>query len=397
MPRRQRGQLWLVPHSRLWRVRFRSPPDSAGKRRQHSVDVGTIDAFPTEESARLEADRILAKLAPQPLVAGSTLPWSTWCDRFVSEHVALLRKGSRSTYLSVIETHLRPTFAQYRTHELTSALIQSWVSAMARHGCKASSIANRVRILRAMLNAAETAGLTASAPPPRSIRLPRDASVRATQADRALTAHERERLLAAAGPLWRRVLFVLLAQTGLRCGEALALGWQHIDRARGVIRVRQSASGGEIAAVKTKSSMRDVPMTPVLRNWLDAYQRESGGGDVGLLFANRRGRARSSSGVRKRHLQPLLKALGLREHLGLHSFRHAIARDLLASGASSGDVRNQLGHGNIATTNLYASGNDSAQRAALESLERSLNLPVPPQSANLSLNPNGPVDRHADQ
>src|ERR1039458_6997350 len=54
----------------------------------------------------------------------------------------------------------------------------------------------------------------------------------------------------AAGSVQDAVIFLLLAFSGLRRGEALALSWRDVDFAREVIRVRANWSHGRLVSAK---------------------------------------------------------------------------------------------------------------------------------------------------
>jgi integrase len=74
----------------------------------------------------------------------------------------------------------------------------------------------------------------------------------------------------------------LMITTGLRWGEATGLGWEHIDVAALVAKIRRGNRRGELAGLKTRSSYRTVPLLPEVLA-LFGLQRTAG-----LLFQSRR-------------------------------------------------------------------------------------------------------------
>jgi integrase len=68
-----------------------------------------------------------------------------------------------------------------------------------------------------------------------------------------------------------RTMVELVAATGVRISEALALQWRHVRFGDSVIRIEQAYRLSEITTTKTKSSKADVPMwealAEFLRNW----------------------------------------------------------------------------------------------------------------------------------
>src|SRR5262249_17649238 len=119
------------------------------------------------------------------------------------------------------------------------------------------------------------------------------------QEKRALNKEEIAELLnrSKADPMLRLVVLLgLLA--GLRRNEIFALTWEHVDNANDLIRVRpnlfwrhgsyqskpaESEPAWVLHAPKTKASVRDVDMSPVLKRELQAYYLQSAQ-KTGLIF-----------------------------------------------------------------------------------------------------------------
>jgi integrase len=106
-----------------------------------------------------------------------------------------------------------------------------------------------------ILAAAEMQGLI-SENPVRKTKLPR----RGPMAEKAPIAPETVRALLEALPEPSCSLAWLLAFTGLRIGELLALRWRAVDLDSGLIRVRQTCYEGHFDDPKTKRSRRTVPL-----------------------------------------------------------------------------------------------------------------------------------------
>jgi integrase len=179
-----------------------------------------------------------------------------------------------------------------------------------------------------------------------------------------------------------RVLWRLMAATGVRRGEALAIGWDDIDLDSGVIHVRHGVVlvDGEvrIGPPKTKSSERRIKIGPetvqTLREHL-AEQRErrvavgAGWTDHGLVFPRVDGRPRSP--VHASHaFRALVAKTGL-PVVTLHALRHAHATLLLDQGQRVHDVAARLGHDPAVLLRRYAHHDTDSQDAAA-SMERLL-------------------------
>lgn len=148
-----------------------------------------------------------------------------------------------------------------------------------------------------------------------------------------------------------QVLYALLAGTGLRIGEALGLEIdKHISEDCGTLYVRQSVWGGEIQAPKTPSAVRDVDLCSALAVMLKTF---IGDRKHGFLFSNRMGRPLSQTNLLRRHLHPILEALGV-EKTGFHAFRRFRATQLRKNRAPEDLTRFWLGHANKTVTDEYA-------------------------------------------
>src|SRR6266576_1228417 len=115
-----------------------------------------------------------------------------------------------------------------------------------------------------------------------------------------------------------RVLFALLASSGLRFGEALGLNINNISPDCSTIKIVQKAWGSEVQdRLKTVSGEREVDLHPDMAGMLREF---IGDRNSGLLFVSRRGRPLHQSSVLRRKLHPILAKLG-QPKCGVHAFR----------------------------------------------------------------------------
>jgi integrase len=156
-------------------------------------------------------------------------------------------------------------------------------------------------------------------------------------------------------------MFRLLALTGMRRGELVALRWSDLDLARGTMTVKQASTvvdGVEVVSVpKTRRSRRIVDLDPetaeVLRRHR-SHQREQHlalgvtatasdrvfTGDLGEpLRPNSIGQA----------FNRLVKASGL-PRIRLHDLRHTHGSHLLLAGVNVKVVSERLGHASVSFT-----------------------------------------------
>jgi integrase len=156
-----------------------------------------------------------------------------------------------------------------------------------------------------------------------------------------------------------------MAYLGLRTGEAVGVAWEHIDLDAGVLRVRQSNWRGKLLTVKSKSSVRDLPLPQVLMEMLKQYRPRWRSNPLGLLFTNAKGQPITSCYVRRDILHPIRERLGIARG-GFHAFRHGLGTALMRDGANPRVVQEQLGHADLRMLQRYAHVVPEDQRSAVE-------------------------------
>jgi integrase len=195
-----------------------------------------------------------------------------------------------------------------------------------------------------------------------------------------LEGHDLARLLDHAYSY--RLVFELLAFTGLRIGEALGLTWADIDHDAGLIRVhRQLSRHHEHAPLKTEAGKREVILAPALAKQLREHRLATlHKRPTDFVFTTGSGR-----GLDYRHVghgfRDALKRAGIHApgRLSLHSLRHGFASLLIAEGMNVVFVSRQLGHANpTITLTTYAhlferADHATAAREALDASYSSIN------------------------
>lgn len=171
----------------------------------------------------------------------------------------------------------------------------------------------------------------------------------------------------ASQPLKVYVFFRLLAYSGMRKGEALALTWNDIDLINNTISVNKALTTGFnnrliVGTPKTQNSVRtldmDIETMNILKEWHQEQIKElfkigiNGLNKNQLIFSNELNELIFPSKPTEWNNRTCL-AGGLR-HIKTHGFRHTHASLLFESGASMEDVKERLGHSKIETTmNIY--------------------------------------------
>lgn len=159
-----------------------------------------------------------------------------------------------------------------------------------------------------------------------------------------VTEAELGEILASTGKRWA-VLFALLAGTGLRIGEALALKPTDLSADCRVLHVKRSIWHGQEQAPKTPNAVRVVDIAEPLAELL----RECVASKSEYLFA-----ARSGTPLQQRNVIRALHATG--KKIGLHAFRRFRAETLRRARVPEDLIKLWLGHSKQTVTDFYAVG-----------------------------------------
>jgi integrase len=178
----------------------------------------------------------------------------------------------------------------------------------------------------------------------------------------------------------RRAIIAMLTASGTRNTELCMLRWQDLDFSHGKIRVQ---------AAKTNRGVREIDITPWLREELLGYKASLGEVDPDApVFPTRAGTFRDKNNLNRRVIAPVQHAAGkLREErqlsalptrLSAHVFRRTYATLMIEAGAPPRYVQRQLGHGSARLTlEVYTRVSDSQDRATLGRAFDDLMAPAP--------------------
>jgi integrase len=177
-------------------------------------------------------------------------------------------------------------------------------------------------------------------------------------------------------------MFLVLARTGMREGEAIGLKWGDIDFSGRFIEVRRSYSKGNYSTPKSGKSRR-VDMSKQLTETLMAYRKASiekglrlGIGEPEHLFINNVGRPLDVDNWRPRVFNKALTKAKLRK-IRIHDLRHTYATLRISKGDNIADVSKQLGHHSVKLTlDTYYHWIPGKQKNEVDELDN-LHLPAP--------------------
>lgn len=178
------------------------------------------------------------------------------------------------------------------------------------------------------------------------------------------------------------VLWRLLAMTGLRRGEGVALQWKDIDFANSKLKVVRAADSAKSKATKSTKTyrQRSLDIDPETLAYLEghmAQRRQLGLAYVApsaFIFGTMANELRGPNDVTRRFSKMVKKAQqsvlgGQLPWVTLQGLRHGHATHLLEAAIQPKIVQERLGHSNIQTTmDIYSHVLPTIQRDALSVL-----------------------------
>lgn len=314
----------------------------------------------SKKEARRLAIQIAAKLADGQVSKPAKTPSiQSVIEAYQSHKKTERRKPKTLAKIDLVCRRVLALAAKRHQSKLTNidlSFVDAYRAERVAAPAKAKTVHNETVIIRQLINFALRRNLVTKDPlaglelkKPKPTRQP------------CWTHEQTQKILAGASPPHQAVL-VLLAETGMRVGEAKWLQWADVDFARGMIHIRPK-EGWE---PKT-GDQRTVPMSERVRSLLEALPRRDE-----WVFTARQSRE-APAVVRQiserrllQHLKRVLKRLGLAGHV--HTFRHAFISHALTQGTPEAIVRDWVGHVDRDVIKRYTHVGDQASQAAMQRL-----------------------------
>lgn len=179
-------------------------------------------------------------------------------------------------------------------------------------------------------------------------------------------------------------IFRVLAYTGIRKGELLALQWKDIDYEKKTLAVSKTVSvdiNGKsiITTAKTAASNRVISLDTRTLDTLKKWKFEqktfllslgyNANNESQFIFSNMENHFLSNTAIAQK-MKSVCKKHNFK-CIKLHGFRHTHASLLFEAGVSIQEVQNRLGHANISTTmNIYAHVTDVQKENVAEKFDK---------------------------
>jgi integrase len=355
-------------HGRIrWRVSWY---DALGQRHQKFFATKAEADQQQADATKASRQRLTPRVDPNITVADYAALW-------LPQHVAEqdLKPRTRESYDATLRLHILPvavgngTFGDLPMAHIRRPLVKALLAQQRGAGYSRDSVRITLAVLSAICEAAVENDLLIANPAHRlrkKLRLGVSKDARAEDI-RALTQDELDRALATARECSPALfpLYLTLARTGLRIGEALGLDdtdaavfdfdarrlrvLRQLGR-RGVIGTPKSGYGRDVdlsqdVVAMLKAQIAEKKKTKLAGHWTDLPR---------WTFCTSRGTAYTARNVlrdwyRVQERAKLLDAEGA-PRFDLHSFRHTFASLHILDGATLSWLQEQLGHSDVRLT-----------------------------------------------
>lgn len=330
MSRRSGQSGSLVRQSGWWRVRFRLDQPGVEARKHFNVKVAPVSMRLSRPALERMAAEIVQREGANSVerfnkvVLNSGVTFRQQAKIYLQEASSRNRSPIRNT--AYIEGALRkwinPLLGDTLLEHVDNLSVKPVVQHMVGGGLSPRSVEKYTLFIKQIVGSLKQPGGEPLYP----------RTWNAEALDLPIVVHRKQRrpalklegingLIAAAKPGQMRVLFILLAATGLRISEALALEAKHFIHGGKSILIEQQVDKDcprIINLLKTDASWREVDLHPDVATYLQRYIS----GKIGLIFHTQHGTPHLYHNLETRWLNPRLSALGLDEKgMGWHSFK----------------------------------------------------------------------------
>jgi len=314
-----------------------------------------------------------------------------YADSWISTTIPATCKASTvEDYQDILRIHVMPVFVDCKLPEITKGKVKDFLLEKVKQGYAASTVTHMKNVVSGVLNKAcedEVISVNMACNLGKIFK----AKKRNEDID-PLTREELRTLLDTVKLHFPRhyPLFLLLARTGLRIGEALALKGSDIDWEGRFIKVQRNLTRGRIEEVPKGGRDRKVDMSKQLTATLwDLKEEREKSGVPQVVVAINQGREERSekkelpewlffnsiggnvdvNNWRRRVFNKTLTKAKLRR-IRIHDLRHTYATLRISKGDNVADVSNQLGHHSVKLTmDVYYHWMPGKKKAEVDALD----------------------------
>jgi len=313
-----------------------------------------------KKAAEVVASKIRAKLQLGEFGFEEQKPvpaFKEYADKWININVpATCKESTVRDYKDILRLHVLPAFGDLMITDITRGKVKDFLLDKVNNGYAKSTASHMKDVVSGVLNKALDDEIIQANP---ALQLGKNLLKTKDHVKHinALTPEELKQLLDTVYEHFPEhySLFLLLARTGMRIGEALALQWGDLNFKDRSIEVKRSVYRGKITTPKNGKT-RLVDMSLQLAEALKSNMRgfalglaDDKNDKVKFVFINKTGTLIDKDNWRRRVFNKALKKADIRR-IRIHDLRHTYATLRISKGDNVADVSNQLGHHSVKLT-----------------------------------------------
>lgn len=350
----------------------------------------TKRGFKTQKEAKLGLARLELEISRNGLQQNNNLTVDELTKMWLDTYETTVKKSSFSRTKIIVDKHLMPKFGKLNVQKVTTAYCQEVVNEWSKE-MKYQRYKLFVNYLKKIFMLGVNMSVIHNNPVLNVIVPKQKESGDIEKKVKYYTKTELEIfldvILEEENEFFRLrdyTLFRLLAFSGCRIGEILALDWSDLDFKTNEISITKTVTKGEKYYIsespKNSASRRKIILDDKtivqLKRWKlmqSKWLLTNGFNKSNFIFTNDKNNFTINAAVTERYI--IYRDRAYLHNIGLHGFRHTHASLLFESGASMKEVQERLGHANIKTTmDIYTHVTDSKKAETTEKLVNYVNF-----------------------
>lgn len=356
----------------------------------------TRRGFNTKKEAQLELNRLLVEFETNGLEAEHSETFQEVFDLWFDNYKKTVKESTSMATERYIKIHVLPIIGNYKINQITVKMAQNVVNKWAD---KLQVYKVVLQYVSKVMDYAITLEIAQNNPFERVTR-PKVKRTRTEKEVKFYTSDEVQKVLSNLEQRaknmysenlmykyfaeWDLTMYRVLAFTGLRGGEALALTWKDIDFSNKLLTVNKTLSqtrkGFEVLPPKTKSSNRiisiDDKTCSLLKKWQLRQKQfffQNKIKNKNIIFSDYESNYSNRQSLYMRSSR-VSQFVGL-PNIGTHGWRHTHASMLYEAGVPMKEAQERLGHASLEMTNsIYTHLNSKQKNAAAEKLAKFANF-----------------------
>jgi integrase len=358
----------------IWTLRYR---ELDHRTRKWITKRERLGKFKSKREAQRAAEPIMARVnernnSDKPLKIQEPVTFKRFIEtRWKAYTVQAKHQPSTvDNHNSFIKRHLLPFFGEMELGTVAPVDISDFLDSK-RGKASANTMQNLYGLLRLMFDIAEQYDLVERSPVRPKLHKPE-----MPRGEKPTLNAAQIRALLEVICESDRLFVLLLAVTGMRMGEGLALRWLDFNPVRLELYINHTLYRQQLKEPKTEGSRRPLRLVPAIAQLLVAHREQSSfAADEDLIFCREDGRPLNPSALRN-HLYEAMEAAKIqrtKQQYGFHIFRHSAGTLLYAQSRDLKLVQGTLGHADLSTTSdIYVHLDDKIVGEGMEILAREI-------------------------